>query len=289
MQPHVLESLSTRLGSCGPAGRVRCTPCACRILLHTLGVLLVGIAALVAAAPVQAQNTCPGGGYDPTPVEVEVGAVPIVVESTIEEYFVLFVRPDLDSDREIPVSVTLGQDGTTTLTEQLSALPKEHYRVEKFLITDPADVDGDCIDDITELQDPVGMNPLNRASSIPFADGAVAIPDRETFEALSYKGGSVSNDTHLIGLEFVKFILVDMDTDNPLVYFQNTETHRAHFLFESTIDLWSNPRLRRFQGTMRGVIVYHPNAVAPDGSLGVYRYEFEPGSAFPFEDVAYCV
>ena len=85
----------------------------------------------------------------------------------------LYVRPALDSEREFPVSVTLGEDGTTTLTEQLSPLPKEHYRVEKFLIADPADIDNDCIDDITELGDPVGMNPLNPARAVPFHDGVV--------------------------------------------------------------------------------------------------------------------
>ena len=38
---------------------------------------------------------CSGGGYNPTPVEVEVTAVPIVVESTTADYFVLYVRHDL--------------------------------------------------------------------------------------------------------------------------------------------------------------------------------------------------
>ena len=67
----------------------------------------------------------------------------------------LYGRHELDADTtvEIPVAVTLGQAGTTTLAENVSALPKERYRVEKFLIADPADVDGDCIDDITELAD----------------------------------------------------------------------------------------------------------------------------------------
>ena len=92
---------------------------------------------------------------------VEVGAVPIVVESTTDEYFVLYVQHDLDADTtvELPVSVTLGEAGTTMLAENVEALPAERYRVEKYLIADPADVDGDCIDDITELADPVGMKP----------------------------------------------------------------------------------------------------------------------------------
>ena len=239
-----------------------------------------------ATAAVASQGTCPVGGYNPVMVEVEVEAVPIVVDSTTDEYFVLYVRPDLDSDREVPVSVTLGEDGATTLTEQLPALPKEHYRVEKFLIAAPADVDGDCIDDVTELADPVGMNPLNPAPAIRLVDGAVAIPDRETFEALSYKGKNVLVDIHLTDLEFVKFFLVGMDTARPVVYFMNTETHRAHGHFFGAIDLSSHPLWNR-EGRMRGEIIHHPNVVAPDGSLGVYRYEFEPWDSYSFEAVAY--
>ena len=70
----------------------------------------------------------------------------------------------------------------------MAALPSERYRVEKYLVADPADVDGDCIDDITELADPAGMNPVNPAAAIEFDDGAVTVPDRETFETLSFSG-----------------------------------------------------------------------------------------------------
>ena len=230
------------------------------------------------------REQCSGGGNDPTPTPTEVGHVPIVVDSTTEEYFVLYARPDLDSDREIPVSVTPGQDGTTTLTEQLSALPRENYRVEKFLIADPGDIDGDCIDDITELADPVGMNPLNPAPDISFVDGAVAIPDRESFEALSYKGVS-QFDPFLHDLEYVKFSILGMDTDRPAVYFINTETSQAHGNFYDNISLERDPLLRL--EAMEGEIVYHPNVAAPGGSLGVYRYEFQPGNAYSFDAVAY--
>ena len=230
---------------------------------------------------------CPGTGSDPRPTSIEVETVPVVVESTTDKYYVLYVRHELDADTavEIPVSVTPGQAGTTTLTEQLSALPAEQYRVDEFLIADPGDADGDCIDDITELRDPAGMNPLNPAPMIEPIDGAVAIPDRETFEALSYKGKRVVVDTHLSNLEYVKFYLFGMDTDRPVVYFMNTETHRAHTEFANVIGLWTKPLW--LQGAMKGEIVYHPNVVAPDGSLGVYRFEFEPLDAYSFEAVAY--
>ncbi len=223
---------------------------------------------------------CPAAGYDPTPTAVEVEAVPIVVDATTEKYYVLFVRPDLDSGREIPVSVTLGQDGTTTLTEQLSVLPKEHYRVEEFLVAEPADVDGDCIDDITELADPVGMNPLNPAPSIGSYYGAVAIPDHDTFEALSYEGS-------------VKFYLLGMDTDRPVTLFQNTKTHQLHFTIVDAIQLGYDAVRHGYEpeGEWTGQIDYRPNVVAPDGSLGVYRYSFTYGldnsKAHSFEAVAY--
>ena len=235
-------------------------------------------------------HACPGGEYVVTATAVEVGAVPIVVESTTEEYFVLYVRPDLDAQREIPVSVTLGQEGATTLTEQLPTLPKEHYRVEKFLVADPGDVDFDCIGDIAELQDPVGMNPLNPAPAIPFVNGAVAIPDRETFEELSYQG-YLTVDVRLTDLEFVKFYILGMDTNRPVIYFINTQTHKIHRQFRDAIIPWHDPLWHRYEAEMRGEIVYHPNVVAPDGSLGVYRYESWPTTtnaySFSFEDVAY--
>ena len=223
---------------------------------------------------------CTVGEHAPAATAVEVQAVPAIVESTTEEYFVLYVRPALDSEREFPVSVTLGEDGTTTLTEQLSPLPKEHYRVEKFLIADPADIDNDCIDDITELGDPVGMNPLNPARAVPFHDGAVAIPDRETFEALSYKGRDVPYHRHLQDLEFVKFYIIGLSTDNMGVYFMNTETHRIHPDFGDAIGLWEDPLWGQWY--MGGEIIYHPNVVAPDGSLGVYRYQFQPMDVYTF-------
>ena len=187
---------------------------------------------------------------------LEVAVVPIVVESTTEEYFVLYVRHDLDADTtvELPVSVTLGAEGTTTLSENVAALPKERYRVKRFCIADPADIDGDGIDDITELADPVGMNPVNPAATIKLRDGAVAVPGRKTFKTLSYFES------------YMKFVLLDINTARPRVYFVNTETHQSHRSFLDAVGLE-----RGQDGMIVGDIIYHPELVAPDGSPGVYR------------------
>ena len=105
------------------------------------------------AVPKSDTDACPDG-TPPTPTAVAVDAVPIVVTSTTADYFVLYVSHDVDgTEVDLPVLVERGEAGTTTLAENVEAMPAERYRVEKYLIADPADVDGDCIDDITELDD----------------------------------------------------------------------------------------------------------------------------------------
>ena len=244
-----------------------------RTLLGFLAALSAGLPTVFAAvtvvvlvslfpATVEGQGDpepCSGGGFDPLPVELEVEAVPIVVESTTDEYFVLYVRHDVDTNItvEIPVAVTLGEAGTTTLAENVEALPKERYRVEKYLVADPADVDGDCIDDITELNDLGAMNPVNPAADVPLNDGAVAVPDRATFETYAYAGSNKKS--------FLKYTLVGIDTDRPRVYFQNSNLYNSHGDFRDAIGL---TQVARF----RGSVIYDPALVTPDGRPGVYYY-----------------
>ena len=266
--------------------------------LPLLPLLLPGLLALFAlyllipwstasAQQASQEDTCPGADSAPTPTVVEVGAVPIVVESTTDEYFVLYVWHDLDADTtfQVPVGVILGEDGATTLTESLEALPKERYRVEKYLVSDPADVDGDCTDDITELADPVGMNPVNPVPTMSFDDGAAAIPNRETYVSLAYKGEIGAIDRHLAGWEAVKFHMVDMNTDRPSVYFMNTKTYQRHDDFQAAVGLEVDPL--HGHETMVGEMVYHPKAVAPDGSLGVYRFQFGANGVYSFKEISY--
>ena len=221
----------------------------------------VTVVVLVSLFPamVEAQGDpepCSGDGlYNPTPTAIEIGAVPIVVESTTADYFVLYVTHDVDgTEMKIPVLVKKGAAGTTTLAENVEALPAERYRVEKYLIADPADVDGDCIDDITELDNLGSMNPVNPAAAIEISDGAVVLPDTHTYDVLAGQG------------RFLKFALLGMDTDRPSVYFINAKTHDFHDFFLDAIGLDYE------QNVYFGEIAYDPIRVAPDGSQGVYRY-----------------
>lgn len=215
--------------------------------------------------------------------EVGTGATKVTVPSTTEQYFVLYVKPDLAGTAEVPVAIARGKAGTTTLTDGRTALPAAHYRVATFSVAQPGDVDGDGADDLTELADPATANPLNPAPKMAKETGAVLVADRATWELLSYQGDQVMIDRHLTGLEFVKFYLVGTDTASPKVYYMNTDTYRAHPQFASAVGI---PGGRGpAPGNMRGEIVYLPDETAPDGTKGVYRFEFEPNDAYPFKDV----
>ena len=237
---------------------------------------LLALPGLESGLRAQAQS-CPGGGYDPTPTPVEVTAVPIVVTSTTADYFVLYVLHDLDGETvELPVLVALGEAGTTTLAENIKALPAERYRVEKYLVDDPADVDGDCIDDITELADLGNMNPVNPAAAIDPNHGALAIPDSATFETLSFE------DQFATISEYVKFVLIGMDTERPSVYFANTDRHVSHSAFLDAVDIEQD------QDGMRGrEIVYDPELVVPGGSPGHYWFTFYVRLPFSFVERAH--
>lgn len=113
---------------------------------------------------------------------------------------------------------------------------------------------------------------------VEFHDGTATIPDRETFKKLSYQGLEVLRDTHLAGIEYVKFNVENVGTTQPQLYFINTKTHRAHMRFMAAVGLSRGGRSQ-----MRGVLLYRPLSKAPNGELGVYTFEFEPSDSYPFE------
>lgn len=233
--------------------------------------LLVREAALGGEAPCAAGSP---RGPQPAPRVVEVERTPIVVDSAVGDYFVLYVRGETADGAilETPAAVRLGEAGTTVLTEHLATLPAERYRVERYQVAAPADVDGDCIDDIVELANPLSMNPLNPAPRLEHADGALMISDLAAFAALSYKQEGAP-----AGFESVKFVLLGMDTDRPRAVFMNSGRYRYHEDFRAAFGLAEDsPEM------ISGTIIRHPNVKAANGNAADYHYEFWPYSAYPF-------
>ena len=233
---------------------------------------LAGALAAFVTFPARAQSPppCP----DPTPTAVDVDAVPIVVTSTTDDYFVLYAGFDVDgTEVEVPVAVVRGQAGTTTLEENVEALPADRYRVEKYAVSDPADVDDDCIDDITELDNLGRMNPVNPGDTIDLEHGALAIIDRETYQALAYEAFSIDLP------EIVKFVLPNLGAMHQSLYFMNTQEYPGHGGFLEFLGLQVE--------FSRGELVYAPHlADREDGEGLSYFFQLAWGDDNRFENVS---
>ena len=202
----------------------------------------------------------------PTATAVTVSAVPIVVTSTTNDYFVLYAKYDSsDLSKEMPVAVVRGQAGTTTLSENVPALPASRYRVEKYLISNPADVDGDCVDDITELGDTIGLNPINptgRNLVGRLGDGAAAIPDRATFEQLGWE---------LQGIWGMKFMIIGLDTEKPQLYFSNSIGSTTHVAILRELGItWDEAH------HLRGNLSWRAATAGSIQGAGVYSFIIKP-------------
>ena len=118
------------------------------------------------------------------------------------------------------------------------------------------------------------MNPVNPAAAIALSDGAVAIPDRETFETLAETG------------RYMKFAVFGPDTDRPRIYFINTNTHTYHGGFQqalTALGIEESSTGDRFNG----LLTFHPELHSADGRPGLYSiwiYRVEP---FAVNDLFY--
>ncbi len=128
------------------------------------------------------------------------------------------------------------------------------------------------------------LGPRKQPHEIDPEDALPRVSDRETFQRLSYQGREVMIDTALTGLEFVKFVVADLETEKPVVYFMNTKRHRAHMMFTQIAGI---PRGRGGSaGSMMGVLVYRPLLDSSLDTPGLYTFEFEPEDSYPIEHVA---
>jgi hypothetical protein len=207
------------------------------------------------------------------------GQVQLEVASTEDHYYILKVRHSPDGPFELATSMTLGEEGTTIITESLEAYPLEHYQVLEYSVDNPADIDMDDTDDISEFPILTGGSPLNAAFPVDIEDGAVGIDQLTTFKVMSLEEDYIWASPFLANQEFMKFIIVDIETDEPELFFINTNTHLWHFEFGDAIgvEVWGASNV------LKGEVIYHPTVVANNGTLGVFTFNYTFGEHEDFE------
>ena len=204
------------------------------------------------------------------------GQVQLGIEAKANKYYVLTTLHQPDLTYESPTSITMGVDGNMIISEPLAAFPQQNYKITEHSIANPDDTDGDGIDDITEFNDMPRQAPLNFAEAIDFADGTTSIDNAETFASMAVVA-DVPWAPFLNGQQFVKFGILDRDTDEPKVYFINSNTWFIHAEFFNAIPATVNGDYGS------GEIVFNPNEILPNGVIGSYSFNFSFGDAMSFE------
>ncbi|MDX2361465.1 MAG: PEP/pyruvate-binding domain-containing protein [Crocinitomicaceae bacterium] len=208
------------------------------------------------------------------------GQVLLEVNSSTDNYYILNVRHSPSTPFVLATSMTIGQAGTTIITEPLGAYPEDYYEVLEYSINTPFDTDGDGIDDITEYQNTPFQNPINPAETITIDNGLVSIDALLTFNELSIEPETVQWSPYLDGKEFVKFLIDDYDTPNAKIYFINTNTHPEHIGFANQMGID-----HLAPDVVKGQIVYHPTVLSNNGTLGTYAFNFSNNESMDFATV----
>jgi hypothetical protein len=207
----------------------------------------------------------------------EKGQLQLTVHSTADHYYILKVRHQPEAAFSLLSSLTLGRAETTIITEAQGSYPLEHYQVLEYSLSDPADSDGDGVDDITEYQDIPSQGPLNAAAPVDPEKGVLVIDSFATFQQLSITKNHVQWSEFLNGKGYVKFIIVDFHTDRPQIYFIDSYAYDLHDDFAKAVGI-------DYLGdqVMKGQIIYHPSTVANNGSPGAFTFNYSNGHGRDF-------
>ncbi|MFK8056820.1 MAG: PEP/pyruvate-binding domain-containing protein [Saprospiraceae bacterium] len=249
----------------------RCLRFASQKGVRKLAFFVVAALVLAVSGVVKGQNV-PISDYSVN----NFGQVQLEIQASADNYYLLTAEHESNLGIETITSITMGVDGTMLISEPNAAYPLENYKITQHSIANPDDTDGDGIDDITEFNNMPTDAPLNFAAPISFTDGTTSIPDAATFASMAVVA-DVPWAPFLNGQEFVKFGILDIDTDNPKVYFINSNTHFIHANFFSAI----GANVMGDDGS--GEVVFNPNEILPNGAIGSYSFNFSFGDALDFE------
>ena len=141
-----------------------------------------------------------------------LGQVQLSIQAQAGKYYILHAQHN--SSYNWAVSMTIGVNGTMSISESLAAYPLENYSITEHDIAAPDDYDGDGIDDVTEFYNMPTDSPFNYAAPIDLIDGSTSIPDAETFMELATIN-NVGWAPFLDDQLYVKFGILNRDSAQP--------------------------------------------------------------------------
>ncbi len=242
------------------------------LLIAVIATLIICCGALVGYG----QNQVPIVGYSTN----SNGQVQLEVNSTPANYYVLKVRHSVDSTFELVTSITKGKPNKTTLTEQLAAYPQQHYQVIEYPLNMPFDVDGDTVDDITELNNLPLQSPLNAGVPKSIGDGLLALESHSRFKQLSINNPFVIFNEYLNGIDYIKYLITDFYSSSPKIYFINSNRYDFHKDFANAMGIDYVGK-----NVKKGQLIYHPTVVSNNGTLGVYSFNYSVNSTEDFATI----
>ncbi len=199
-----------------------------------------------------------------------------------------------DVTRGRPVAMVRGSSNPITIAD--SSRPKEqgYYQVTHLSSAADRDSDRDGFSDWLEMARPGYYNPLNPAPPVERAHGAVMVVNRTHFEQLSARDDRPGAQS----VREIKFLVYDVHTPTPVLYFANSNRYQYHFDFTSQVvnrynDLGLFNNETYFDNTRRknlaGSLIAHDNYVDEKGRQGIYTVEFWPTDpvAFRFVEKGY--
>ena len=214
------------------------------------------------------------------------GLIQLHLPLSSDKYAVLH-RDDSLTGTKRAIYIVQG-NGDLSIARDPAPIPRSGFlRLQIHQNSRQVDTDGDGISDLTEMNSPGLMNPLNSASAIGTSKGRVHIPDKQTYETLSHR----DNFPGSANISEVKFVIYDIHTKSPKLYFVNSKRYEYHYTFSrdavnrynsnslfNNHTYFTNSRRRNTAGS----IVYHPNYVSPSGQTGIYTVEFWPADPVAF-------
>ena len=128
------------------------------------------------------------------------------------------------------------------------------------------------------------------ADPLRLSDGALSVTNRAIFEVLAQRDTVPGS----AGLLEMKFVIMDVGSDRPALYFMNSKRHEYHFTFARDIlgyELGNAAFIDetyfsdRFRKNLAGSIVAYDHAEMPGSGAGLYTLEFWPSDPVGFRFV----